>query len=155
MIILVLGLSGFIVYDKVLNNKNNNIKDETENKQGNNEIEIKDDIENNDVLEEKLRLKASSKNMTILKYLEDYLYYVPFEYSESGMNSIKLTDITSYDEKICYCIWRYIWTNYSKIDNDKRIMSVEEVNEFLLEYFNFENYDIKELLEMILVIYLA
>ena len=139
--ILVVGLGGFIVYDKVLNNKNTN----NDNKNNNIQDEPKDDVEK-DNLEEKLQAKADAKNLTIKKYLEEYMIYIPHSYdydNGSKLKNISIEDIYNNNEKISFCIWKYVWFNASDADN--RSLDVKQVDDYLDEYFNLKNYKVKEL----------
>lgn len=137
--ILVVGLGGFIVYGKVLNNKNTN-------NDNNNNIqeEPKDDTEK-DNLEEKLREKADTKNLTITKYLEEYLLYVPFSYDADGkLKNKSIEDIYNNNEEISYSIWNYVWLNAGTQNGDRKL-SVEQVDNFVYEYFNLKNYKVKNM----------
>lgn len=136
--ILVLGLGCFIVYDKVLNNKNTN----NDNKNNNIQEEPKEDTEK-DNLEEKLQAKADAKNLTIKKYLEEYMIYIPFNYDKDDkLKNISIEDIYNNNEEISFSIWMYVWLNASDVDN--RSLDVKQVDDFVYEYFNLKNYEVKE-----------
>lgn len=127
LVILVFGLGGFIIYDKLLNNKeseNNNLQ--IENKFDN----IPDEIGNNTESE---------------IYFLEYLNYIPLRYVNSNLSDYSMSNLTK--REISMSIWRYIWNNSNNYSSNasERKMSEKEINIFLNKFFNFTNYAVEEM----------
>jgi len=125
--VLVLGLGGFIVYDKVFNNEDKNV------------------VNNNglDELQKIYPFLMGYDKLGIEVYLEEnYLKYLPIHWENNEQPSYEVKDLT--DKEISMTVWRYIVWNYGLTDL-KSSMPVSHVNSFIGDFLNLDNYNIKDM----------
>lgn len=116
------------------------LKDDNSNNNDNNQAGDTDN-NNQSELEEKINSIVNDYD-NLTEYFNQYIEYVPIRYENSNLASYTALDLT--DQEISMAIWIYI---YYKNDGllDTAMLTVEEVNLYLKEYLNLDNYEIQEL----------
>jgi len=116
------------------------LKDDNSNNNDNNQAGDTDN-NNQSELEEKINSIVNDYD-NLTEYFNQYIEYVPIRYENSNLASYTALDLT--DQEISMAIWRYIYYQNDGL-LDTAMLTVEEVNLYLKEYLNLDNYEIQEL----------
>jgi len=124
--ILVVGLSGYIIYDKIT--KDNEVNNP------NNEV-MKDD----DIICDVTNLDSQdTKNC-----FQEFIKYIPLKYVNSALVDYKPSELT--DKDISMAVWRYIYYKNDGFKSSEPKLTKEEVDDYLKKYLNLDNYEVKEM----------
>lgn len=116
------------------------LKDDNSNNNDNNQAGDTDN-NNQSELEEKINSIVNDYD-NLTEYFNQYIEYVPIRYENSNLASYTALDLT--DQEISMAIWRYIYYQNDGL-LDTAMLTVEEVNLYLKEYLNLDNYEIQKL----------
>ena len=116
------------------------LKDDNSNNNDNNQAGDTDN-NNQSELEEKINSIVNDYD-NLTEYFNQYIEYVPIRYENSNLASYTALDLT--DQEISMAIWIYIYYQNDGL-LDTAMLTVEEVNLYLKEYLNLDNYEIQGL----------
>ena len=127
-VLLLVLIIGFIIYDKIIENRENNHENGNET--------IKNNRESCDI--------SNLESPTTKNCFQEYIKYIPLRYENSSLSSYNASDLTN--KEISMAVWRYIYyINEGFSADGETKLSQEKVNNYLKEYLNLENYDLMEM----------